>query len=113
MRHPAAAGLHPQTPGKQRRSVPPDARPGVAEHDHDHVAAWARTTANQTMSSSFCESSLHPVAVGQPFEDLVRVLELAGAPISVAKDKLGKANDRSDSGVGIGRARDDREIACG
>src|SRR6266849_1126905 len=107
------AALHPKSPGEECRCVAPHAGFAVAEHDYDDVAAWSRATRDQAVSRGFGVTGFHTVAVGEPFQNLVRVFELARVSVGIAKYKLRKANDRSDGGIGIGGAGDDRQIARG
>src|ERR1041385_2205534 len=58
-------------------------------------------------------AGFYSVAVGKASQNLVCVFELACMSVGIAKNKLWKANDRPNGGIGIGGAGDDRQIARG
>src|ERR1041384_478354 len=85
--------LHPKAPGKKGRRILPDAGFTVAEDDHNDVAPRPRAARDQAMAGRFGVTSLHSVAVSQPLQHFVRVLQLADSAVCVAKREVWQAND--------------------
>src|SRR4029434_3717995 len=79
--------LHPpETPGKQRGCILPDARLAVAKEDNDDVASPGDCAAgNETVPSRFGIAGFHSIAVGKPFKNLVRVFKLAGPSVGMTE----------------------------
>ena len=65
------------------------------------------------MPGRFGVAGLHPVAIREPFQNFVCILQLTNAAICITKGELRQADDGTDRAVRVSRLRDDRKIARG
>src|SRR5439155_6284156 len=93
----------------QSGRVAPHPAGTIVQDNNDHFPAGTRAACDQTFAGRFGITGLHPVAVGESSKKLVRVLKFARATIGIAKNKLRQTNNRSDRGIGVRYAREDRK----
>src|SRR3954453_22231355 len=80
--------LHPKAPGKKGRGVLPDAGFTVAQHDDNDVASRPRAARDKTVAGRFRVTGLHSVAVSEPLQNLVCVLQLTDPAVRVAEREI-------------------------